>query len=312
MLADRYILSIATVLLISFQAAAGPDLFCAESLYDFGIIIGKDQLTHEFVLTNKGNEAVRIAKIKNCCGVQSSIEPMVIAPGSNAVCRAVFTTRNRYGVQDKQILIGTHDRRNPYFELKITGTLQRPIEFTPRYVRLGNLLPDAVIKQSITATNMLDQTVTLGGVICSIDGIAARVVESGTNSWAIALESSGSLPVGKLNGRIDLLLSTGKVSVPILGTVKPIIQVVPEKIQISAASKQVLERYVMLRGDSGHPFELLSYDIQAGTVEVKKMSGHCWRLKLELDPEKLISKSFLRIVTTEPLQKELRIPLEVR
>ena len=98
------------------QVVAGPRIGCDAPKYDFGSLIGSEKITHEFVLWNRGSSPVKIAKIKNCCGVTSSITPMVILPGSNAVCKAVFTTRNRYGKQDKQILIASNDRRRLYFE----------------------------------------------------------------------------------------------------------------------------------------------------------------------------------------------------
>ena len=101
---------------------------------------------------------------------------MEILPGSNAVCKAVFTTRNRYGKQNKQILIASNDRKHPYYELKMVGTLLRPVEFKPRLIRLGSLLPDAHVSQTITATNLLDKAVELQSVRSTVEGIEAKIV----------------------------------------------------------------------------------------------------------------------------------------
>ncbi len=150
-----------------------------------------------------------ISKVKDCCGVVSTIEPMKILPGSNAVCRSTFTTRNRYGPQDKQILIASNDRKNPYYELKMTGTLLKPVEVSPRYLRLGNLLPGSQIIQSITATNLLEQSVTLESVKSTIPGIHAEVADADRistprRSWEVRISTKGALEVGKLSGRIQL------------------------------------------------------------------------------------------------------------
>lgn len=156
-------------------SVAGPKLHCGAPKYDFGTVIGRDSIAHEFILTNRGDEPVVISSIKNCCGVKSTLVPMTIPPGSNAVCRSVFTTKSRWGKQDKQILLATNMRRKPYFELKITGTLLKPIEIEPRYVRLKDVFPESAITQTITATNLLDQSVTLESVESSVPGIAVEV-----------------------------------------------------------------------------------------------------------------------------------------
>ncbi|MDF7802189.1 DUF1573 domain-containing protein, partial [Pontiellaceae bacterium B1224] len=77
------------------HAVAVPKIHCDAPKYDFGTVIGQEKITHTFILINKGDEPLVISKIKNCCGVESKVVPKMIPPGSNAVCTAVFTTRNR-------------------------------------------------------------------------------------------------------------------------------------------------------------------------------------------------------------------------
>lgn len=301
------------ILLWGMHSWAGPKLYCDDNRYDFGAITGNDRIVHEFKLENRGDEDVRISKIKNCCGVQSSVEPMIVPPGSNALCRAVFTTRNRYGAQDKQILIGTNDKKRPYLELKMTGTLLRPIEYSPRFVQLGSLTPGAEISRTVTATNLLDKPVVLQRVESRVIGIKATISDAEENRWVITLESSGMLAVGKLSGQIDLFFSSGTVSAPVAGTVKPIIQTTPSQVQLPASSG-MSTRYVMLRSDTEHPFKVLSSEIRngKGTVTVTKKSDHCWQFKLILSPEELNSEAVLHLATSEPLQKEICIPLIAR
>ena len=290
---------------------------CDAPKYDFGTLIGSEKITHEFVLWNRGSSPVVIAKIKNCCGVKSSITPMVILPGSNAVCKAVFTTRNRYGKQDKQILIASNDRKHPYFELKMIGTLLRPVELSPRLVRLGSLLPDSEINETITATNLLDEAVMLESVKSTIPGIVAEVADADRisalrRSWTIRLNSSEPLVVGKFNGMIHLNFSSGTVKVPVIGTVKPVIQVVPEEITYSSRSANTIERLVMLRSGDGCPFEIVSATLSEGSVEIKKLAEGRWQLKVAVVPDSLSEGSAVQVQTSCKSQSVIMVLLSVR
>lgn len=318
-------------LLGAISSVAAPRMVCDAPKYDFGTVIGQEEITREFILWNRGDSPVIISKIKNCCGVASTIIPMEILPGSNAVCKAVFTTRNRYGKQDKQILIAFNDRKNPYFELKMVGTLLKPIEFSPRWVRLGNLMPDSTIQETITASNLLDQAVELKSVESTIQGVVANVVGGiddpapgnpdrdrrsrlQQRNWSIELSTTGDLQPGTLNGQIQLHFSSGTVNVPIIGTVKPVIQVVPEQIQFSSRSTNTIQRLVMLRSGDGRPFDVLAATLEAGkgSVEPKKLSDDRWQLKLSVIPDSLSVGSSVQIKTSCKSQPTLSIPLSAR
>lgn len=300
--------------LVANQTVAAPRIVCDSPKYDFGTVIGQDEITHEYVLWNRGDSPVKISNIKNCCGVSSSITPMEILPGSNAVCKSVFTTRNRYGQQDKQILIASNDRKHPYYELKMVGTLLKPVESTPRLVRLGTLLPDSKITKTITATNLLDTTVELKSVSSAVKGIGAEIVESNERSWIVELNMTPALVPGKLKGNILLNFSSGVVSVPVTGAVKPVIQVVPEQIQFSSRSTNDTERLVMLRSGDGRKFDVLSAELvdADGQVELSKLADDRWQLKVAVKPNSIMTGTKLKLETSSQLQSFIEIPFLVK
>ncbi len=326
-------------------AIAAPRIECEEPKYDFGTVIGRNQISHEFIIWNRGDEPLVISKIKNCCGTKSKIDPMTIPPGSNAVCTTVFTTKNRYGEQDKQILLITNDKKHLYYDLRMTGTLLKPIEFSPRLVRLGDLMPDGTISETITATNLLDKAVTLESVSTTIKGLDAEIVENDCRSgmvedlpaavvkeagrseaipalqnnakpqrnWTIQLKSTEPLAVGKINGQVQLKFSTGTIDVPVVGTVNPIIQATPDKIQLSSGSSKEVERLLMFRSGDGRPFEILSAQLEntEGAVESKKLADGKWQIKLSIQPGSIAAESCLRVITSIG-PESMRIPLSRR
>jgi len=298
-------------LFVAINSVAKPRLHCDVPKHDFGTVIGGSSITNEFILTNRGDEPVKISKIKNCCGVSSTVAPMEIPPGSNAVCKAVFNTRNRYGKQDKQILIASNDSKHPYYELKMTGALLKPVDFSPRLVRLGALLQDSEISQTITATNLLEKAVELKSVSSAIKGITAEVAETAARNWTIKLESSPSLAVGKLRGSIRLNFSSGAVNVPVIGTVKPIVQVVPEQIRFSSPSSNETDRLVMLRSSDGRPFEILSANLEnaEGSVKTLKLADNRWRCCIAIIPANIQSDTHLRVITSSRFQPEIVVSL---
>ncbi len=292
-------------------AIAAPRIECEEPKYDFGTVIGRNQISHEFIIWNRGDEPLVISKIKNCCGTKSKIDPMTIPPGSNAVCTTVFTTKNRYGEQDKQILLITNDKKHLYYDLRMTGTLLKPIEFSPRLVRLGDLMPDGTISETITATNLLDKAVTLDSVSTTVKGLEAVILESTARSWKVQLRRESIVAIGQLNGQMHLNFSTGTVDVPVIGTVKPIIQATPDKIQLSAGSSKEVERLVMLRSGDGRPFEILSSRLENadGSVETKKLTDGKWQVKLLIQPASIKPDASIVIKTSVAFQDFIVIAL---
>ena len=295
--------------LAATSSSGKPRLHCDAPAYDFGTRISGGSITNEFILTNKGSEPIKISKIKDCCGVKSSVPSLEIAPGSKITCKSIFTTRNRYGKQNKQILVATNDRKKPYYELKMVGTLLRPVEFKPRFIKLNNQLSDATVDYTITATNILKKTITLDSVASTIPGIHAEVVGDHARNWVIQLSSSGSLPVGKLSGRILLNYSSGTITVPVFGAVKPIIQVAPDRIQLSSRSSTPVKRMVMLRSD--RPFSISETKLEnaSGSVELKELSDGKHQLSLSIDPSSVKQEAKLVVETSCPSRPIIEIPV---
>ncbi|MDF7800967.1 hypothetical protein P4C99_15935 [Pontiellaceae bacterium B1224] len=92
--------------------------------------------------------------------------------------------------------------------------------------------------------------VTLGEVGAADNGIVAEVVR-GTGdharSWSIKVHADDSLQAEKINDQIQLNVSSGTVNIPIIGTVKPVIQIAPDTILFPTRSAQEAERLIMLR-----------------------------------------------------------------
>ena len=306
-------------LLRAGPAYSGPQIYCAAPQYEFGTRIGGQSITNDFILTNRGNEPVVISKIKDCCGVQSSINPWVIEPGSNIICRSVFDTRSRHGRQIKQILIASNDSRHPYFELKMTGTLIKPVEVAPGIIRCGTVLEDDASVYTLTATNLTGRKVELLSVTSGVKGLEASVDSktdesaAGQRSWAIRVQSVPPLDTGKRNGTIVLNFSTGAVKIPVLGTVDPVIQAVPDRIRMKAGADGLTERLIMLRSGDKRAFEVVSCTLEGaeGSVQAIRHAQDRWSCKLAVRPGSVTANARVRVEISCGSRSEIQVPLLV-
>ncbi|MBN2685379.1 MAG: DUF1573 domain-containing protein [Pontiellaceae bacterium] len=301
--------------LAAVSAEALPKLECFEPEHDFGEQVAKDQeIVHRFTLLNTGSEPVKILEIKDCCGVSSTVMPMTIPPGSTAVCTSGFDTSNRYGNQEKQILLVTDIQKTPYIDLRMTGTLLRAIEYSPAVVRFENLMPDGSASATITATNLLAEAVTLESATTTIEGFEVEVVagdQEAQRSWTIHLKSNAPLAVGQISGMLKLNFPTSTVSVLVVGDVAPIVQATPEQIQFSSTSTGAVKRMAMLRSGDGRAFDLLSAELKdaEGTVSFKKLSADKWQLSLSVQAESVAPGAAVEVKTSLESQPLIRIPL---
>ena len=301
--------------LTAVSAEAVPKLECFEPEHDFGEQVATDQeIVHRFTLLNTGTEPVKILETKDCCGVTSTVVPMTIPPGSTAVCTSVFDTRNRYGLQEKQILLVTDIKKTPYIDLRMTGTLLRAIEYSPAVVRFENVMPDGSVSATITATNLLAEAVTMESATTTIEGLEVEVVagdQEAARSWTIQLKSNAPLAVGQISGMLKLNFSTGTVDIPVVGDVAPIVQATPEQIQFSSTSSGEVKRMAMLRSGDGRVFDLLSAELKdaVGTVSFKKLSEGKWQLSLSVQAESVASGAAVEVKTSLESQSLIRIPL---
>jgi hypothetical protein len=278
---------------------ATPRIVCESPKYDFGAQISGEPIQHEFILVNRGDDPLEILKIKNCCGVKSTVTPMIIPPGSNAVCSSTFMTKSRSGPQDKQILLVTNDRRNSYFDLRMNGLLLKPVQCSPRLIRLGKVVSDSNVSVTLTATNQLEQSISLNSVSCTVKELSAKIIQSNDRDWSVQLKSAGVLPPGKLHGYVMLEFSTGMEKIPLLGTVVPIVQVTPDCITLGASSEKI-ERLILLRSGDDRAFEVLSAELQKaeGVVGITQVSPAVWRCAAYIDPASIQEGACLQIRTS--------------
>ena len=142
-----------------------------------------------------------------------------------------------------------------------------------------------------------------------------RLQKDGDNrSWMVRVRSGGTLAVGRINGQVLLHFSTGTVTVPIIGEVKPIIQATPATLHFSSGSPKEVERLVMLRSGDGRAFEVLSGTLENadGKVETSKLADGKWQVKLTIRPDSIKPGASVVLKTSIAAQEIIAIPVQIR
>ncbi len=101
-----------------------PKLILQQDSFDFGDIKQGEKVSHTFVLSNGGGDALIISDVRASCGCTAAApEKKELAPGESTNLLVTFNSANRKGTQHKTVRIFSNDPENPEMMLSITGNV---------------------------------------------------------------------------------------------------------------------------------------------------------------------------------------------
>lgn len=104
---------------------AGADIMVEEPDFSFGSVPDGTQVTHDFVISNPGDEILNIQRVVSSCGCTVADYPKTVAPGSTGIIHVKANTSG-YGGRtfNRQLLIRTNITGKESFRLRITGKVE--------------------------------------------------------------------------------------------------------------------------------------------------------------------------------------------
>ncbi|NUN68189.1 MAG: DUF1573 domain-containing protein [Bacteroidetes bacterium] len=150
--------------LLLSSAAAQPAVKLSGILFDLGPIFHGDVKQVPLVITNTGDQPLRILGVETSCGCTSAKQPAeFIAPGASDSVIISFNSLGFSGRITKIVTIRTNDPRQPYSEARITGTVTSVLETVPpmQVVNFGGSPVGTTTTVDITFRNTLDEPVTI-------------------------------------------------------------------------------------------------------------------------------------------------------
>jgi len=119
---------------VSSGAAPTPGVVLSETRHDFGEVFEDRQLSHTFVIKNRGDAPVEILKVDPDCACTVPSYDRTIPPGGQG---EITLTLKPYSVMHqfrKETRIFTNDREHAEFSLVLTGTAKPFIEIQPSHI----------------------------------------------------------------------------------------------------------------------------------------------------------------------------------
>ena len=95
----------------------------------------QEEAQTEFVVTNKGDETVRIARVRTSCGCTSSIlNKKIINPGESTTITAIFNKGKRQGLNHNKLEVFLDDQTDPVAKLHMIVQVPKLVDSQPQIV----------------------------------------------------------------------------------------------------------------------------------------------------------------------------------
>jgi Protein of unknown function (DUF1573) len=107
---------------VSYSQLLGPRLTCQEKEYDFGNVVQGEKVKHNYVITNTGDDTLKISNVRASCGCTAALpDKNELLPGESTNIKVEFNSLGRSGHQVKHITIRSNDTDNPEILLDLYG-----------------------------------------------------------------------------------------------------------------------------------------------------------------------------------------------
>jgi hypothetical protein len=251
------------------RAADWADRLFSERSHDFGNVPSGSLVRHEFVLNNRLDEPIRIAKTHASCGcTRGRPEVSVVRDGRSTVIEVEMDTRTFEGKKSVVVFVSllTASGREAEVRLSVTAHIVNDIKLTPGAMDFGAVLKGQPVTQTLTVERVGMSTWRIERMVSncpSIDGSVAETVRDGkVVSYMVKLTLRGDVPLGMLRDEIRLISSDPKtptIAIPVLAQVRGELTGSPSALTLGkvVAPEAVQGRYLVR---SSKPFTVRSVD----------------------------------------------------
>jgi Protein of unknown function (DUF1573) len=173
-------------------AGTGPVITFDNENHDYGRVMYGHKVTHEFTVTNTGDETLIIKKVEATCGCTQAVKgASEVPPHEKTHIVASFdTTGFSAGKKLKKIHVYSNDPKRPMAILTFTADVVRQLTVDPR--SLARKIPDSVESVSfpLKITNDSDKAVAIKGIKAQ-----ASSLQPGLDPEHIVVEPHSTAPV---------------------------------------------------------------------------------------------------------------------
>lgn len=159
----------------SCEVNAAPALFIEKKAYDFGTILEGRQMPHDFILENRGDETLKILRVRSNCACAVADYTEEIPPGQSGKIAVVFDSKGSDGKVNHKVRVDTNDPKQENLDLSVQGYVDPVMHIDPKKIILEGHAGET-IKAELTITSdprhhfkILSITSKKGKTSCSIE-----------------------------------------------------------------------------------------------------------------------------------------------
>jgi hypothetical protein len=260
----------AALVVSAVSACAAPRLRLEQTVWDFGVLTNRPEVTHDFMLRNDGDSSLEITRVVSSCNLclSASVEKRSIPPGQEGRLHCRLGLRGLPGQVARTITLSSNDPENPSVVVGLTGVSVPLFDVTPQELQLdlssgqrtalAQILPlvqlHAPLSQvQLDTTNMIAQISTEGGTRFILAVQARPTLPRGRTRFRASISSTNSAD--------PLCLVDGVASNPLdLEVLPPSLRLLPK------AEPQ--NRILWLRQHGAQPMTLLDVIPPSDTIRV--------------------------------------------
>src|ERR1044071_4645596 len=110
----------------------GPRIELAEPFYDFGRVPSEKIVSHDFIFTNTGDQALEISDVRSSCGCTTATNwNRRIDPGKTGSIPVLFNTGGMAGPVQKNLWVISNDSNQPNALILFSATIWKFIDAIP-------------------------------------------------------------------------------------------------------------------------------------------------------------------------------------
>lgn len=322
-LSSKILLFILMTLITGSAGFSAPRFQVDEPVVNFGERRTGDQVEHSFIISNPGDDTLRISNVRASCGCTvPKSKSLKIRPGERESLPIRINLAGRKGPQNQFVTFSTNDPERPAVSLKLTGTAIPEISVEPRTLNLGHVDPDDIKTGVITLNATTGKPFKVLRATSEKDRVTLTTIPSGSGkSTEIRVQPKPTLGDGHFTDVIKIKTDHPEADserVLVMWQVQSGITVAPSAVNLVLADRpQRLNRYLMVKGYPGleTPLEVLEVtwpgqeQVELAIMDTARFG---WRIHLRsFEPRASMHESVIHIKTNAEGFETLQVPVKI-
>lgn len=157
------LVTICLICLSCLSAFAAPELQIDTPKFDFGEVFQGEKVRHVFEFVNKGDETLRIDRVRSSCGCTAVlVSEKSIPPGAKGEIQANFDSTRFRGAVSKTIYLYSNDPVRPTMQFQIKGKVLETVVVEPAQLNFGKVKAEEPVTSTVLLRNQEGKPLTLG------------------------------------------------------------------------------------------------------------------------------------------------------